>query len=788
MKTLTSLTLTNLKQNRSRTIMTIIGVALSVALILACIGFFTSVTYSERVDAVLRFGDYHVMYKDVPGDKVSIAENHALFEVQFYSEHVGCVTTEYGFKDCYGLSPYNVKDYTPITADQLVRDSDHEYNIFLKYKNPAKSSFADDRLQGAFHQSGLGDVETVKNNLVAYIDGDVPETSNTLSFWLAFVFLGAMSIIAAFVIRNSFTISITERVRQFGILASIGARPRQIRRMVYQEGLFIGLVAIPLGILLGCAATLAVVAIINGLIGFSETTDMLFYIPLNDIGIVTLAGLFIIILSAASPAIVASRVSPIAALRNVQDIKVKQKKLRTSKLTQKIWGIGGVIAAKNLKRSRNKYRTTVVSIVVSIAVFIGISSFMMYGHKVIELFNEDTGANVMVTASHEGIYDDVIEHFNLKTYAKLYEYGIQSSEENYYSGPHIKSLSRGEFERYAKKAGVSSNDYEHMVLLQDTYKGQDHGGSMTLRRVTDYKVGDEITFRAINWVYDENAVVKCDPDNIFADKPVSEYGAEELETLKKCENGELDGKGDYVEMVSEPQTVKITHIIDVNPMGVMWAELDTRGYIYISEDNPVAKNLKDYAQHNDFLAIGDSGIGKEITSYLMNAATIKRYREQFGDKDLFVAPIDLEEAMKSIRNTILVFEIIIYGFIVVAALIGITNIFNTITTNVALRAKEFAVLKSIGMTEGEFNRMIRLESVMYTTRSLLIGLPIGLLMSYGVSKLFDGAAMELGWLIPWHSIAICIVVVAALVAIIMYYSVRKIKKQNIIETIRKESF
>ena len=144
--------------------------------------------------------------------------------------------------------------------------------------------------------------------------------------------------------------------------------------------------------------------------------------------------------------------------------------------------------------------------------------------------------------------------------------------------------------------------------------------------------------------------------------------------------------------------------------------------------------------------------------------------------------------MKNIRNVILLFEILIYGFIIVAAIVGITNIFNTITTNVALRAKEFAVLKSVGMTEDEFNRMIRLESIMYTTRALLIGLPIGFLMSYGVSKLFNEAAYGFGWLIPWGSVAICIIAVAVLIASIMYYSVRKIKKLNIIETIREESF
>ena len=122
------------------------------------------------------------------------------------------------------------------------------------------------------------------------------------------------------------------------------------------------------------------------------------------------------------------------------------------------------------------------------------------------------------------------------------------------------------------------------------------------------------------------------------------------------------------------------------------------------------------------------------------------------------------------------------------SLIGITNIFNTITTNIALRAKEFAILKSIGMTNKEFNHMIRLESAMYTTRALLIGLPIGFLMSYGVSRLFNTASLGIGWLIPWGSVAICVITVAILIEVIMRYSVRKIKKQNIIETIRQESF
>ena len=245
-------------------------------------------------------------------------------------------------------------------------------------------------------------------------------------------------------------------------------------------------------------------------------------------------------------------------------------------------------------------------------------------------------------------------------------------------------------------------------------------------------------------------------------------------------------KGGYREVLSDPQSVTIDAIVEGAPMGIS-NEYSGTAVVYISEDHPVAQALIDYT-YGGALFIGDEGLGQAIGDYLDDETVQQSLMEKYQlDGESFDYQ-DIEKAMKATRNLILVFEILIYGFIIVVSLIGITNIFNTITTNVNLRAKEFAVLKSIGMTNAEFNHMIRLESAMYTTRALLIGLPIGLLMSYGVSKLFEEAALNMGWLIPWHAIIICIVTVALLVAVIMRYSVRKIKKQNIIETIRKESF
>ena len=146
---------------------------------------------------------------------------------------------------------------------------------------------------------------------------------------------------------------------------------------------------------------------------------------------------------------------------------------------------------------------------------------------------------------------------------------------------------------------------------------------------------------------------------------------------------------------------------------------------------------------------------------------------------------NINEMVDQQNRIILVISIFLYGFITVITLIGVTNIFNTITTNMILRSKEFAMLKSIGMTNKEFNRMIRLESIMYGTKSLMIGIPIGLALSYAIYKSV-AIKTNYGFMIPWWPIIISIFVFI-IVGITMKYSLDKINKQNIVETIRNDN-
>ena len=179
-------------------------------------------------------------------------------------------------------------------------------------------------------------------------------------------------------------------------------------------------------------------------------------------------------------------------------------------------------------------------------------------------------------------------------------------------------------------------------------------------------------------------------------------------------------------------------------------------------------------------------------SLYVNAKDTKKLENYIDDlvkeDDAFknVSYTNLEEEVKAQNAMVLIVSIFLYGFITVISLIGITNIFNTITTNMNLRSKEFAMLKSIGMTKCEFNRMIRLESIFYGMKSLLIGIPIGLMGSYIIYLAFK-EGLEFSYIFPLKPLCIVVLFVSIIIGIIMKYSLSKINKQNIIETIRNDN-
>ena len=582
------------------------------------------------------------------------------------------------------------------------------------------------------------------NTELLRFEGVMSENMMTVLYTIAGVIIAIIVISSVFVIRNSFSISVAEKNRQYGMLASIGATSKQIKRNVIFEGMIIGLIAIPLGIILGIVAIMILLQVVNYLL-VDMLNNLSFIYSINPLAIVVsiVISLITIYLSCLIPAIRASKISPIESIRGNKDIKTKAKKLRTSRLTKKIFGIGGVIASKNLKRSKKKYRTTVISLVVSIFIFISLSSILNLGTKVTGLYYKDFKFNMYVSYGTEEIYEELVKQDNVDNYAYYYQTSLDFEGMKYASefgkdqlnayGDNMISLvayNNEYFKNYIKELGLNPEDYKTVALLQDDEIRYNDDGSKTIDRLYKIKPNDKIEVRRVDKTYNIT-ISKCTADD---SKPMGQ---------------EVTYYHDGVIIVSE-DFVKEVFGEDVENSSYMLSNL------LINSKHP--QELENTL--NDLIKVNTKYTGLEVTNY-----------DTYIDQQ---------------RRMVLVVKIFLYGFISVITLIGVTNIFNTITTNMILRSKEFAMLKSIGMSKKEFNKMIRLESIMYGAKSLLIGIPLGILGSYGVYKAF-AQGIDVGYMIPYPAIIISIVFVFIIVGITMKYSLDKINKQNIIETIRKDN-
>lgn len=610
-------------------------------------------------------------------------------------------------------------------------------NVSALYKNPKEYEEINKNISNS-----TGVEKIISNTDLLRYQGVLNDATLQVLYTIGTIVIVIIVISSVFVIRNSFSISVSEKNRQYGMLASVGATSKQIKKNVLFEGLSIGLIAIPLGILLGIVAIMILLQVVNYLLSdmFVAGLNLEYSISIIPIIASIIISLITIYLSCLIPAIRASKISPIESIRGNNDIKLKPRKIKTPKFIKKVFGIGGVIASKNLKRSKKKYRTTVISIVVSIFIFISLSSILTLGTKVTTLYYTDFKFNMFVSGGDKTIYEEIAKLDNVDNYAYFYEKGLDINFEKYSSefgkqvlgdienGGILLAIYNNEyFKQYIKELGISEENYKKAAILIDDVILYNADNTRTVDRIYNIQSGDEIT------ITDSSKEKSFVITKTTTERPMG------LENTY-YDSGIIVVSQDFLEEVFG-EKVDESYILD---------DL----LIYSEEDETLENTINDLIKQNENYS--------ELAVYNYNTAVEQQ------------------------KRIILVVAIFLYGFITVISLIGVTNIFNTITTNMILRSKEFAMLKSIGMTKKEFNRMIRLESIMYGLKALIIGIPLGILGSYFIYKAF-ALDTDFGYSLPIVPIIISIVFVFIIVGITMKYSLNKINKQNIIETIRKDN-
>lgn len=549
---------------------------------------------------------------------------------------------------------------------------------------------------------------------------------------------------SVYCIKNSFNISITEKTKEYGILKSVGATTSQIKKSVYYEAFLLGCVGIPIGILSGVLASFILIHVVNFFIRsmFVGNEYLIFKISYLSIVISIILSIITIFMSSKKGAKIASKTSPMVLIRGNDDIKVNSKKLKTPKYINKLFGIGGVVSYKNIKRNKKKYRTTIVSIVMSVSVYIALSYFVNTAFDVVKMAKGSYTYNLVYTSYTKDYnlnYNNVLnfsKHDTVKKYSVVRtsiitgnfkaskdfkKYNAYMSEEKpILNSVTFISVGKEEYLRYISKLGLNYNSVKDKGILIDNNIGYDTKKKLEVSyNMTDNKKGDIINFTSMK----EDKTFDMELASVTNIRP---FGYE-------------NNYGSLVMVISDEYMERLDKLESVS--------------LYVESTDP------------DKLQSDIDKMCKDTEGCYVNNvdATVKQ--------------------MKSIYTVIAIF---LYGFIIVISLIGITNIFNTITTNMTLRKREFATLKSIGMTSNEFNRMIFLESFFYIFKSLLIGIPIGVLLSYLIFKGFTNQVL-FSYKVPFKGIIVSIAIVCLLIVWLNNYSSKKANKGNVIETIRNEN-
>ena len=854
----TSLTLRYLKQNKRRTLVTIIGIILATALICGIGNICTSFMDYQMRDQIQSSGSFYATFTDMDKEKAEVITKSSGVSEYGYKKNLGSVildkknstSLDINVFDKNTINSFQItlkKGSYPKNESELIVTQDllnkwnkiigdkitlnlgeliyDDMGMISKLKNSQKTTF---KIVGTLDKAPYNsklfaitgfDINTVnknekfdvsictknpkdiyktaisigKNIGLAQKDNPQDESYNydeqanlyfkdieynegllrllgassysniNITLLLIVGLVASLVIIATIAtIYNSFSIAISERKKQFGILNSIGATKSQIMKLVFLEGFLVSIVGIPIGLLSGTVAIDIVFKVIKTFFKTSMFGELDLRVVFSPIVLIlsTLVILLTIFISALIPAINAAKISPLEAIKNSSNLKVG--KIKSSKLVKKIFKTEGELAYKNLRRNKGKFRITLFSLVISIVIFISFNGFVdmfieanqiNYGsitndltlyennlltkeevQKTIDELKKinglkdvaiDKGYNLNVHVDEKNINKDLRESLKQSRYVDMdnSNYNFINSRlyiPGYFSISNIK-LSEGKFDRKTAKA-------ENGVILV-RYSYQESLAKKGKVVLSNYKVGDTLNC----------TITSYDSDGKESEKEVK------LKILAITDEI-LTGNNQYPET-----SFGVVAYDDLIPsLGITDDKSSSIYYVATNREKSTRDEVKKVAEENN-LSVIDS----------------------------------IDEAQK-LEQTMNVMKIFVYGFIVVISLVSVTNIINTISTNINLRKREFAVIKSIGVTPQGFKKMIYMESILYGILSLLYGIPIGICMNVLMNKILEGM-ITVQTLIPYKAILICVVAIFVITFIASYIPLKKMSKENIIDNIRQES-
>lgn len=577
------------------------------------------------------------------------------------------------------------------------------------------------------------------------------------------------------VIYNTFNISVLERISQFGLLRSVGATPKQIRRIILREAAILSAIGIPIGLFLGVFA-MKIVLYIIGLV-LTDTDSLLGFNKMEAsisglvFGISSMVGLLTVFLSAIGPARQASRVSPLEAIRNTGEIKEESfKRVKGSKLIREILGIEGEIARKNLRRNRKRFIITLFSMVISIVLFVVFSTFSDFMFKIDAIGTgemSDFQVYGQIGDKSEEVYKALREMEDVDRVYKVVETGgmalldqDQISKKMLDISPdyifeekvdgltkieniHLSTIGDSNFEKLQGLLESGSididkiNEEKGVLVINNTHAYKENGDDRVLMEGYKLKVGDKIPFTPYHH-----------------DREDEETEYDELTVVGVLEKGILGNEYNYNGSIN------------------MITSEEVFNQVYQGDRSDIT--LKDQYV-NFYIDMTEDGSRETISKYL-------------GEEEDSIPGfhyIDSVEQARENRKISIIMSIFLYGFVAIISLISIINIINTISTNIILRTREIAMIKAVGMTQGGIKKMIAFESLFYGLYATVLGGGLGTGLTYILFRIVAGIS-EFEYQIPWQNVGIACIGAIIISLLSGVYPLKRINENIIVESMKTE--
>ena len=637
------------------------------------------------------------------------------------------------------IEPLKSAGYTIITKLDFVRD---RANYSVRYKDIYNANEIAKKIEEELQITSLTNVQLLQ------LEGAKSDISIVkLAIFIVIIMILIIAISSILIIRSSFYISISNKIKQYSILSSIGAKKRQIKKLAYKENFIISTIGIFIGIILSICVTYILILLVRNLIeknSFLTAVEVAYEVPIWTIILGIIISYITMYFASISSINKLNSISPILSMKRIDYDKIETKNIKQNSILKKVFGIGGVIAYKNIKRNSKRYNSLMITIVISLVMLISVVSFVKYTEKMNKDLNEEKQYNVLIGYKVKedlnvkyNTFLDIVKDTRINKYSilrnvavwtDLEKYVNSNNKENYNSNVvtlnsnkiviPINSIGKEEYLRFIEKLGLSYEECKSQVIwcnntaLTGIIKGDKK------IQLLNMDIGDEITFN--------------DQNN------------------------------------KEDITLKIASITDIYPMGL--ERMNSQyGYFIVSDEF--------FDNHFNPYTLSYLTVNTDIPFEFCN--DINKNYDEILARDI------LSEEERENNKTLIMYAIG-YGIIFIILIISITNIYNNISSSIILRKREFAILKSIGMTKKEFNNMLNLESLFYCIESIIISLILSLGINLGIRYFicrFDIVPI----IIPYKVIIISALLVFIFVNMVERIIAKKIQKENIIDDIRNEN-